>query len=194
MTTRTALISAIAALLALAAQGLTIRFSPSELAVRIVLPATIVVVAVALWRHRRYAGVWVMYVGLAANLAGILANGGLMPIEHATVVSAVGEERAQAYQTGEWLRGSKNVLVADGGGRALALGDSIAVRAGAGGFAASPGDIVVWAGLLILAAESAYYWQRSAARGGSSTRGKAAPASRTGAEISRAAGSSPTPQ
>lgn len=194
MTNTTALVSAIAALLALAAQGLVIRLSPSELAVRVVLPATIVVVAVALWRHRRYLGVWVMYVGLAANLAVIVANGGLMPIERATVIAAVGEERAAEYQIEEWLRGSKDVLVADGGGRALALGDSIAVRTGAGGFAASPGDLVVWAGLLILAAEAAYYWQRGAACGGSTIRRKAAPASRTGAEHSRAAGSSPTPQ
>jgi hypothetical protein len=114
----------------------------------------------ALWSYRRFAGVWMMFVGLTANLCAIVANGGLMPIEHATVVDAVGVERAVEYTPGEWIAGSKDVLVKRGDGQAVALGDSIVVRAGSGGLVVSPGDIVVWAGLLLMAAEGAVAWQR----------------------------------
>jgi hypothetical protein len=107
-----------------------------------------------------------------------------MPIERRTVAQAVGAERAASYAPGDWIAGSKDVLVADGAGRATALGDSIIVRVGGGGFAASPGDIVVWCGLALLVAEASWGWQRSR-RGG---RDDATP-------IAHAAeGSAPTPQ
>jgi len=153
--------SASLALALMALQFAALRWSPDDVPVRVMLPLTIALVPVALWPLRDYAGIWVMFVGLAANLAVILANGGLMPIERATVVAAVGEERAAEYAAGEWIRGSKDVLVKDGEGRALALADSIIVRAGGGGFAASPGDLVVWCGLLVLVAEASWRWQRS---------------------------------
>ncbi len=129
---------------------------------RIILPATIGLAPLALWAHRRLLGVWVIFVGLAANLAAIAANGGLMPIEQSTVIEAVGIERASAYEPGEWIPGSKDVLVAPGEGRVVALGDSIVIRTGGGGIAASPGDFVVWAGLLVLAGEASLAWQRRA--------------------------------
>jgi hypothetical protein len=140
-------------------QAAVMRLSGDDLPVRIVLPLTIALAPVALWPLRRFAGVWVMFVGLAANLAVILANGGLMPIERTTVAEAVGEERASRYEVGAWVEGSKDVLVAPGGGRATALGDRIIVRIGGGGFAASPGDLVIWAGVMILAGEAAVLWE-----------------------------------
>jgi hypothetical protein len=144
----------------LALQAAVIRLSPSDVAVRVTLPLTVALAPLLLWPHRRHLGVWVIFVGLAANLAAILANGGLMPIERKTIVSAVGAERAAAYQAGEWIRGSKDVLVAPGEGRLVALGDGIIVRTGGGGFAASPGDVVMWAGLLVLVAELSVTWHR----------------------------------
>jgi hypothetical protein len=144
----------------LAVQFATIAFAPWELAVRIILPATIWLVPLALWVYRGRIGVWVIFVGLAANLAAILANGGLMPIERSTVVEAIGAERAAEYETGSWMRGSKDVLLADGTGRLVVLGDSVIIRAGRGGMVVSPGDIVVWTGLVILAAEASIAWQR----------------------------------
>lgn len=153
--------SASLALGLMALQFAVLRTSPDDLPARIVLPLTIALVPLALWPLRDHAGVWVMFVGLLANLAVILANGGLMPIERSTVIEAIGEERAAAYEAGEWIAGSKDVLVEDGDGRALALGDSIIVRVGGGGFAASPGDLVVWCGLAVLAAEASWRWQRS---------------------------------
>ena len=154
------LLSASLAVALLALQLSAIQLSPSELAVRAVLPATIALAPLALWPHRRRLGVWVIFVGLIANLTAVVANGGLMPIEQRTVEAAVGSERAASYEPGAWIRGSKDVLVEDGDGRLVALGDSIIIRVGGGGIAASPGDIVVWAGLLVLAGEASIAWQR----------------------------------
>jgi hypothetical protein len=133
-----------------------IRLSHSEIIVRIALPATIALVPLALWPHRRRLGVWVIFVGLAANLAAVLANGGLMPIEQRTVVAAIGAERAADYRPGAWVEGSKDVLVGDGEGHIVALGDSIVIRLAGGAAAASPGDIVVLGGVLLLAGETAF--------------------------------------
>ncbi len=152
--------SASLALSLLALQIAVIRWSPSALPVRVVLPLTIALVPLALWPHRRRIGVWVMFVGMLTNLVVILANGGLMPITRATVVDAIGTDRAAQYESGAWISGTKDVLVASGDGHAVALGDSIIVRLGKDGFAASPGDVVVWAGLLVLAAEASIAWQR----------------------------------
>ncbi|MEX2226868.1 MAG: DUF5317 family protein [Dehalococcoidia bacterium] len=161
-----------------------ISASPGGLAVRIVLPATIALAPLALWPLRQHLGVWVVFVGLTANFATILANGGLMPIERSTVVEAVGAERAATHASGQWIAGSKDVLVADAEGQLTALGDSIIVRVGGSGFAASPGDIVVWCGLVLLAGEASWRWQRGlrGTREGAPSR------------VQRAEGSAPTPQ
>lgn len=141
-----------------------IRFSPWGLAVRVIVPATIAATPLALWPYRRRLGVWVMFVGLTANLCVIVANGGLMPLERTTLVRAVGYENADTFATGAWIRGSKDILVESGGGRFPALGDVIVVPIGQHGFVASPGDIVIWSGLLILAAEASIAWQRTQRR------------------------------
>ena len=151
--------SATLALMLAVAQVTMLRLVPWEPAVRVLLPATIAAAPLALWTYRGHLGTWMIFVGLAANLAAILSNGGLMPIEHSTVVEAVGAGPAAQYQLGDWISGSKDVLVAPGDGHLLPLGDSIIVRVGGGGFVASPGDMVVWAGLLALAAEAGVRWQ-----------------------------------
>jgi hypothetical protein len=156
--------SAVAALALVLLQFGAIRLAPSALVVRIVVPATIAGVPLVLWPHRRRIGVWVMFVGLAANLAVVLANGGLMPIDRSTVVAAVGTERAANYADGAWMSGSKDVLVGVGSGRAVALGDSIVVPARGRGIVASPGDVVILAGVLVLAAEASIGWQRDERR------------------------------
>lgn len=150
------------ALLLVAVQFGAIRFSPSDTLVRIALPLTIATVPLVLWPYRDRIGVWVMFVGMAANLAPIVANGGLMPVQQATVIEAIGAARASEYETGTWIAGSKDVLVGPGEGRLVGLGDQIIVRIGGGGMIVSPGDMVVWAGLLILAAEASTAWQRRA--------------------------------
>jgi hypothetical protein len=165
-----------------AVQAATIRFAPSEVAVRIVLPVTVALVPVALWPHRGRLGVWIIFVGLVANFCAIVANGGLMPIERETVVEAIGVERAAEYEPGAWIRGSKDVLVSEGQGRLTALGDGIVIRAGSGGAAASPGDIVVFAGLLVLAGEFSLAWHR-----------RQRPADARVGSVTRADGSATTP-
>lgn len=160
MSHRNALWTAAAASSLMAVQFAALRLAPSPELVRVALPLTIAAVPLALWPLRGKVGVWIMFVGLAANLAVILANGGLMPIRQQSVDAAIGPERAQRYHAGDWISGSKDLLVAAGRGRAVSLGDSIVVHVGGGGFVASPGDIVVWAGLSALAIEAALAWQR----------------------------------
>jgi hypothetical protein len=160
---RTATMSAVLAIALVAAQFVAIHLATSSLVVRVVLPATVALVPAALWVHRRNVGVWVMYVGLAANLVAILANGGLMPIQRSTVAEAIGSQRAASYRAGGWVTHTKDVLVEDGEGRALALGDSIVIPVGGNGVVASPGDLVVLAGIAVLAGE--YAWRRQRHRG-----------------------------
>ncbi|MBF6600604.1 MAG: DUF5317 family protein [Dehalococcoidia bacterium] len=138
---------------------------------RIVVPATIAAVPVVLWPHRRHAGVWVIFVGMAANLAVVLANGGLMPIERQSVVAAAGAQRAERYAAGAWINGSKDVLVTRSTGRAVALGDSLVVGATGRGIVASPGDVVILVGLLVLAGEAAVGWRRRRNPEGGAPRG-----------------------
>jgi hypothetical protein len=142
-----------------------LRLVPWEPAVRVLLPLTIAAAPLALWTYRGHLGTWMIFVGLAANLAAILANGGLMPIEHSTVVEAIGADPAAQYEVGDWITGSKDVLVGSGDGRLQPLGDSIIVRVRNGGFVASPGDMVVWAGVLALAVEASVRWQRRSRAG-----------------------------
>lgn len=132
-----------------------------ELLVRVVLPASIFLALTVLWIWRRYLGVWCISVGLAANLVVVVCNGGLIPMEHSTLVSAVGQERADQYQVNSWLTGSKDVLVADGQGKFLFLGDQIIITPfGMVGFVASPGDIVVLSGFVLFLLEISYYLVR----------------------------------
>lgn len=157
---RRILLTTTLALALMSAQFAAIHLATEAWVVRIALPASMAAAALILWPYRYRMGVWVVFVGLAANLAVVLANGGLMPIERGTVERAVGIERSSRYVTNEWIRGSKDVLVEDGSGRATVLGDGIIVRIGGGGFAASPGDIVIWTGVVILAVEVALAWRR----------------------------------
>ena len=166
--------SAAVALALMLCQFAVIRTSTAGLEVRIVVPMTMAAVPLALSSFRHRIGIWIMFVGMAANLAAILANGGLMPIERETLVSAIGETRAAQYTTEHWVSGSKDVLVGPGSGRLVALGDGIIIRFGNAGIVASPGDLVVWAGLAVLAAEASIAVQR----------GRRAVSTRTAAEES----------
>ncbi len=179
------------ALALVALQFGAIRLAPSELAVRIALPATIAAVPLALWTQRHRIGLWILFVGVAANLAAIVANGGLMPIKRSTVVSAAGPERAAAYADGAWLRGSKDVLLAPGSGHLAPLGDSIVIPIGGGGIVASPGDLVVWAGLIMLAGETSLAWQRRIRRADEAT--EESGATRVGTRVETAEGGATTP-
>lgn len=158
--TSTLAMSASAALALVVLQLLCIRISPWELPVRIVVPLTIAAVPLALWPQRRFVGTWVLFVGVIANLAPVVANGGLMPIERTTVESVLPAERADRYALDAWIPGSKDVLVTEESGQLVALGDSIAISAGSHGIVASPGDLVLFAGVLILAGEASVAWQR----------------------------------
>lgn len=130
--------------------------------VRIVLPATLLLCSCVLWVNRRYLASWCISVGLVANLLVVVCNGGLMPIERTTLISAVGQEQADQHSVGYWLPGSRNVLVADGKGNFLFLGDQIIITLPFGelGFVVSPGDIVVLSGFAIFWLEFSYHLVR----------------------------------
>lgn len=179
--------SAAVAIALMLCQFAVIRTSTSGLEVRIIVPMTMAAVPIALYSLRHRIGTWIMFVGMAANLTAMVANGGLMPIEHRTLVDAIGERPAAQYETGHWVRGSKDVLVGAGSGRLVALGDSIIVRLGDGGLVASPGDLVVTAGLAVLAAEASIAMQRSRrkARGSATLEEPAVQAGAEGGAVTR---------
>ncbi|HEX5480786.1 MAG TPA: DUF5317 family protein [Dehalococcoidia bacterium] len=177
----TLVLSASAALALVILQLLCIRISPWELPVRIVVPMTIAAVPLALWPQRRFLGTWVLFVGVAANLAPVVANGGLMPIERSTIESVLPLDRADRYALDAWIPGSKDVLVTEESGRLVALGDSIAISAGSHGIVASPGDIVLFAGVLMLAGEASVAWQRRSRRDASQEEEEQPEAARGGA-------------
>jgi hypothetical protein len=79
-------------------------------------------------------------------------------------VAAIGADRAAAYTPGEWIPGSKDVLLAGGDGHLLPLGDTIVVRVGGRGIAASAGDAVIVAGMILLAGEAGMRWATQSRR------------------------------
>jgi len=83
-----------------------------------------------------------------------------MPIELSSAEAALGPDRAAEYTVRGWIPHSKDVLVPDGGGRLIVLGDSIVIGGGGRGLVASPGDVVIFAGLLVIALEGSIGWQR----------------------------------
>lgn len=121
---------------------------------RIVFPATFLGVLPILWWHRTYWSLWVVAVGAALNFTAIVANGGLMPITVSTLEAATGEPAALRADVGERLPHTKDVLVADDGGRLTALGDRIIVELGSKHPVVSLGDVLIAAGLAAFAVEA----------------------------------------
>ncbi len=63
-----------------------------------------------IWINRRLPGMWVLFVGLALNLAVMLANGGWMPISPETASHLSGPGTLAASSLGERF-GQKDVLL-----------------------------------------------------------------------------------
>lgn len=103
----------------------------------------------------RMWGMRLILVGLALNLAAMLANGGLMPVE-ANAVEAVGRHEVRDLHPGSHIAGSKNVLLPSDEIRLKGLTDILVIplpkpftRA------VSVGDLFVLAGLTVAGAEVA---------------------------------------
>ena len=145
----------------------------TDLAVRVLLPATMAGLLPLAWLGRRFVGTWVMAAGLLLNLTVIVANGGLMPIAPEAVQSVAGAEELAKHEPGQRLPGSKDILLLKGDTRLQSLSDHILLPLG--GWlprAVSPGDLVVVMGIVLIVAQAserrARGWIRQARRSGRS--------------------------
>lgn len=98
------------------------------------------------WRR---SGVKVVALGLGLNLAVMLANGGLMPVTAGAIRQAGLTQQLSHAVTGQPLPRSKDVLMTPASTRLALLRDAIVMRpSNAPGYILSPGDVVLFAGLL----------------------------------------------
>ena len=126
------------------------------------LPASHLLLIPFLVRNLSFRGIQVILIGLFLNLAVMLANGGLMPIEP-SAVRAVGGVELSELHPGDHVPGTKNRLLPASDARAALLSDRYVVpMPGPFGAVVSIGDLFIAAGLLITYAEVVY---RHAARG-----------------------------
>jgi len=100
-------------------------------------------------RNLSFWGMRLVLAGLILNLAAMLANGGLMPVEP-SAVQAVGKVPLSELQPGEHVPGTKNRLLTAGDTRASFLSDRFVIpMPGPFGAAVSIGDFLVAGGVLI---------------------------------------------
>ncbi len=135
----------------LGVQSALIAWGPPAPILRVALPATILAAVPLLAQFLRLWGVRLVMVGLAMNLAVILANGGLMPVTPDTVSLLAGPARQAELVLGEPIAGSKDVMLDQV--RLSPLRDRFILRAGRIHAVYSPGDVVVVAGLLLVLIE-----------------------------------------
>lgn len=107
----------------------------------------VIVLAVA-WRVRHLWGMQLVVVGLALNLAAIVANGGAMPVTPEARILRGASTAGIAL--GDDIPRSKGVLLAREDTRLWPLTDIFVVIAGPVRKAFSPGDFVTIAGMVLV--------------------------------------------
>lgn len=145
----------VVALLALLAQAAAIRgpLGDDDLPRRILLVASYLLLIAFVAANIRRPGIAIIGAGLLLNFAAILANGGLMAITPETLLETGGlPDDAVA---GEWLKGSKDVLLDRGEVRLWALTDRLTWDAitPPGPRAFSIGDVIIAIGLVVTLAD-----------------------------------------
>jgi hypothetical protein len=147
------------ALLAVAVQVALIYAPPTRAAagggidpLRIALPASLVALGVVVGANRRLPGMPLIALGLLANGAVIVANGGLMPTSAAALTEAGITQRVPLDQTpvGERLPHTKDVLLSPEQTRLVWLSDTIVSPPIPRRKVFSPGDLIVAAGVVLL--------------------------------------------
>jgi hypothetical protein len=98
----------------------------------------------------RRIGIAIIGIGLILNFLPIVANGGLMPVTPETLARG---DFPEDVQLGEWVPGSKDVLLAEEDVRLGALGDRFVLDSFAGTIAYSIGDVIIAVGLVALLVE-----------------------------------------
>jgi len=114
------------------------------------LPAAHLLLVPFLVRNVSFWGMRLVLAGLILNLAAMLANGGLMPVEP-SAVQAVGRVPLSELQPGEHVPGTKNRLLTADDTRASFLSDRfvIPMLGPFGAAAVSIGDFLVAGGVLM---------------------------------------------
>lgn len=98
----------------------------------------------------RRIGIAIIGIGLLLNFLPIVANGGLMPVTPETLARG---DFPEDVQLGEWVPGSKDVLLAEEDVRLGALSDRFVLDSFAGSIAYSIGDVFIAVGMVVLLAE-----------------------------------------
>jgi hypothetical protein len=103
------------------------------------------------WLNRKLPGLWVLALGLAANLLVIATNGGLMPITPAVVAVLYPGLMPGDSLAGSRLGWSKNIILSETSTNFSSLSDCITLPAWfPWQYAFSPGDILIAAGVFWL--------------------------------------------
>lgn len=98
----------------------------------------------------RRIGMVIIGIGLLLNFLPIVANGGLMPVTPETLARG---DFPEDVRPGDWVPGSKDVLLEEEDVRLWALGDRFVVDGLGGTIAYSPGDIFIAVGVVVLLGE-----------------------------------------
>lgn len=144
----------VVALLAVLTQVIAIRapLGDDDLPRRILFVASYVLLLVFVAANVRRPGIAVIGAGLLLNFCAIVANGGLMAITAETLL-ATGDLPDDSV-VGEWLPGSKDVLLDRGDVHLWALTDRLTWDPVAPVFRAfSIGDVAIVAGLVLTVAD-----------------------------------------
>jgi hypothetical protein len=140
----------VAALLALCLQAIAIKgpLGDSDSVRRGLLVCSYILLIVFVAFNLRRPGIALIGLGISLNFGAIVANGGLMPITPEAVLRT-GDLPIDAV-VGEWLPGSKDVLLERDEVRLWFLGDRLTWDTISSVLRAfSIGDVVIFAGLLV---------------------------------------------
>lgn len=144
----------VVALLALLTQLIAVRapLGDDDLPRRILLVLSYLLLLAFVALNVRHVGIAVIGAGLLLNFAAIIANGGLMAITPETILKT-GSLPDDAV-VGEWLPGSKDVLLERGDVHLWFLTDRLTWDAVSPAFRAfSIGDAIIVVGLILVLAE-----------------------------------------
>ncbi len=100
------------------------RIDDTQGSLWVLIPVTHFALLPFLLRNFKFLGMRIVFVGFALNLAVMIANGGLMPVEE-YAIAADGRRDVEDLQVGQAIPATKNVFVAADGGRLGVLSDAI---------------------------------------------------------------------
>jgi hypothetical protein len=122
----------------------------------LLLPALHLLLLPFLLRNLSFWGIRLVALGLCLNLAVMVANGGLMPVDESTV-EAVGRHQGADLEVGSHIPGTKNVLLERGDIRLRFLSDTLLLPVPRPFTKAiSVGDVLIAGGVIACLSEVIY--------------------------------------